>query len=406
MSPGDFVEIYTQKALTTAGEAIGHVPDGRVAFILGAAPEEQVRARIVRVAKRFVRAQVVEVLKPGPSRVELACAHALDCGGCPLMHIKPSEAREAKFSAGLEAIRRIGAITVPDEAATSVQFVQDEGLRTRTRLGVAKGQVGYRRSATNELVTIGACRALHPRLEEARIALTAVLKNFKEGNKEVDDISLVTNGHQVLAALPPSFRSAIEPLRTQGIDAGIRSPELLEIADRGGKQYLHPDVFSQSSFLGNEALLAEVEHLLPDRIAFALELYAGSGNFTRLIARCSKKVRAVEVSAKAVKLAQKLRLPNVDWKVSIAEMGLSADLQLDLLFVNPPRSGLEKNVRQRISVNVPQTMIYVSCDVGTLARDLGHLTRSGMIVESLRAVDLYPRTSHLEWICRLSKAKT
>ncbi|MEO1229734.1 MAG: TRAM domain-containing protein [Myxococcota bacterium] len=381
----------TEAGLATGGEAVARHPDGRVIFVRGAAPEERVRVRVVEDRRRFLRAEVEEVLRPGPTRVEPSCPVAARCGGCGLLHLSREGELQGKVGAGLETLRRVGRVDPDLLAAVPLWSGAEESVRIRARLAVQGTRVGFRAARSHEVIPVDRCRALHPVLDEARRALADTLAASTAGS--AGEAWLVTNGRQVSGEVDP--RGALE------LPASILEQEDLEIVDRGGRLWLHPRVFAQASAEGNDALLAAVEAALPDRGRLAVELHAGSGNFTRLLASRFERVVAVELSEAAVRRGRRAA-PEAEWRVGTDAEGWREDGP-DLLLVDPPRSGLSPEARGAIARARPENVLYVSCDVGTLARDLLEFSRLGVVVAGLQAFDLYPRTPHLEWLAALRR---
>ncbi len=374
------LELTTEGRLAQGGEAVARAPDGRVVFVRGAAPFERVRARVTETKPRFLRAVLEACLDPSPVRVTPPCSHFGDCGGCATQHIEPGAAAEAKLQAGLETLARVGGVRLE-----SVPLWRGPALggRTRARFAVEGGKVGFRAAGSHRVVRIDHCPILHPALDAAR----ATIAELAAGG--AGEVEVVTNGERV-AASSSAHLYGLEGLEHRGLGPGP-----LLGADRAGPRYLAPELFSQASLLGNDALLEAVQAELPSQGRFALELYAGSGNFTRLLAARFERVVAVEGAAEAVRLGRRLGLASVQWRVGPVERegGRALAERPDLVLVDPPRAGLPPALR---SAAFPR-LLYVSCDVGTLARDVAALSAHSEL-SSLRAFDLYPHTPHLEWL--------
>ncbi len=375
-------EIETSPELAAGGEAVGRAADGRIVFIEGAVPSETVQVAVTAQNPRFLRARVLHISKPGPDRVTPPCGHFGVCGGCSLQHLAPAAQTRQKHLSVLTTVKRIGRLDLQTIGTEIEAPWQGASLGDRIRARwLADGQsVGYRAAYSQDVVPVTSCPILHPRLQEA-LTKVASLRFSKP-----TELSAVTNGQVVHLSGAPGFESG--PLRHD---------------DHFGPLWLDPGVFAQASLAGNEALLKTVAGWLPDSISVALELYSGSGNFSRVLAQKSGKLVAVEQGSSAVKLARRLALPNVEFWDQTAEAGLKRYKgRPDLVLTDPPRAGMSPAVVAALGgLRAPQ-IVYVSCDPATFARDLGLLAGHGYQPRRLRVFDLYPHTAHVEVATLLS----
>ncbi len=241
------------------------------------------------------------------------------------------------------------------------------------------------------MVPVSTCPVLHPELQ-------AVLPKLRgpQGRSRAQ-LNAVTDGERVAAAWTGS-RGPQPPIdglewvgppapSTQG-DSGLRSEGV----------HLHPLVFSQANPAGNRALKHQLQAWLPERrFGSAVELYAGSGNFTLALAERVAHVVTYEVSTDAVALAQRVVPPHVDVRVGTAEEALEkAEGSVDVVLVDPPRAGLSSMVADGLARWATERLLYVSCDPATFARDAGRWARIGWRLEEVRVFDLYPQTPHVE----------
>ena len=143
----------------------------------------------------------------------------------------------------------------------------------------------------------------------------------------------------------------------------------------------------------------------------ALDLYCGIGTITLAMARKAGRAIGAEVASQAVEDAQEnARRNGVENAVFICgDAGQVAQLLVkrgetpQVVCVDPPRKGLSPEVVDTIAVMAPQRVVYVSCDPGTLARDLARFDQKGYRVRRLECVDLFPRTAHVETVAALTK---
>ena len=390
--------VLRTERLAAGGEVVARADDGRIVFVEGAVPEERVRAEVYEERPRFLRARVVEVLEPGPHRVEPPCPHFGRCGGCSLQHFEPEAQSAAKVEAAREAVRRLARGATDDAVVDPAWSGPAYAYRARARLLVEGGRLGYRARRTHRLVEVERCPILVPALEASLPRLAAALPDDARG-----ELPIMAAGDRV-TAWGEGF-AGFEPDAVELVPPGRG----LETTDAAGRAFAGPATFAQANPSGNDAMLETVGRWLPPS-ALALELYSGSGNFTRVLERTSARVVAAEADADAVRLADRVRgaatsLWRLDARRALERAARDA-LAPDLVLVDPPRAGLDRGVPDRLARLGPATIVYVSCDPGTFARDLARLGPRGYRVERLRFFDLYPQTPHVEVIGRLVRSPT
>jgi 23S rRNA (uracil1939-C5)-methyltransferase len=379
-------------SLAFGGDAVGRDDEGRVVFVPGGAPGDTVLVTVEEERKGYARAALERVLRAGPARVEPPCPRYLEgCGGCQWQHVAAEAQRAAKTDIVRRALRHAG--PVEDARAPSPPF----GWRRRARLRFRNGSVGYLARRSHRLVDVDRCPQLEPALEAALVALRAL--RFEGGG----EIELLLGGRGDVHAVLPAVAGAAELVGVAGI-AGViaggvvHGADRIDLADDREPFWSRADVFAQASASGNLALRRLVlEAAGPLAGRRVLELFAGSGNFTRDLAR-EAEVVAVEESAAAVELA----------RANLAARGLRAELRaapaavpdghFDLIVVDPPRAGLlPPLVAALATTRAP--IVYVSCDPNTLARDAKLLGRR---LERAIPLDLMPQTFHIEVVAVLA----
>lgn len=375
--------------LAAGGETVARAEDGRVVFVTGAVPGETVRVEIVEARPRFLRARVLEVLASVDDRVEPPCPHFEACGGCTLQHFAPVAQARAKLDAAREAVARIARGAVDDAEVEADWTGEPYGYRARARLRVEAGKLGYRAARSHALVEVERCPILHPALESSLSRLAAALPPAGRGEL------WITAANERVAAWARLDERAVE-LDVDGVTF-VPPGEGLPVEDVAGPAFVGPATFAQANPAGNDALLETAARWTP-RSRLALELYSGSGNFTRVLEAKVDRVIAAEVDADAVRLAERVRAPTTSlWRLDAARaVERARSLRPDLVFADPPRTGLDRAVAERLVQLQPAHLIYVSCDPGTFARDVSRLAAAGYRVDRLRYFDMYPQTPHVE----------
>jgi 23S rRNA (uracil1939-C5)-methyltransferase len=372
-------------SLAAGGDGVARAPDGRVVFVPLTAPGDLVVARVERERRRFAFARVERVLEEGPGRTKPICPVFGRCGGCAWQHLAYEVQLAAKARIVEDALARIGG-TEPPRPVAVVPSPSPWRYRSRARLLVRRGRLGYRERRSHALCAIERCPLLAPELERA---LDRLVRKPPPGDGEWE-----------LAA-------GIGGTRVSRVGSRKGAPVDVEVA--GDRVGISPGVFSQpNALLASE--LARRVHAAAGEGAHALELFAGAGTFTLGLARRFRGVTAVEGSAAAVRdLERNLRragLPGVRVVRAPVERALAelSEARPDAVVLDPPRTGLPTGCAERIAALAPQRVVYLSCDPATLARDLVAFRSLGFALLDVEAFDLFPQTPHVEVLARLTPA--
>lgn len=351
MSPevGESVELRID-ALAAGGDGVAR-HEGRVFFVPLSAPGDRVRAEVVQVRPNFARAEIVELLEPGPGRREPACPYFGTCGGCSWLHLDAATQRAARLQIARDALRRIGgfeAIPEPEWLPSPVEF----GYRAHARVSIAPGAIGFRMRQSDRVVDVAQCLVLDAMTQRALEALRAD---------------------------PPSGRDRVA---IRGFDeraAGLR-------VSRG------------SFFQANGALWSAWRDAVVDACGeggLAVELYAGVGFYTAGLESRFARVVAVERSASIADLRVNTKAQAVHKSVEAFCVADLRELEPDLVLLNPPRTGCDPCVIEAIRESRARRVVYVSCDPPTLARDLSRLG-GGFLMKRVVVIDAMPQTHHVE----------
>jgi len=392
-----------------AGEAVygGYTlaRDGGVVFIAGAIPGEVVEVSVREKKRDYSVATVTGVVEPSDSRVAPRCGHFGECGGCQLQFIDYEKQVEMKNRVLMDCLRRIGDI----EAELLPPLTGgDFGYRHRAQFKISKdGRWGFYREGTREVVPVERCPLM---VDEINSALPKTAGAGFAGVREVH----VTSGDALLALVKgPGFdeqlAGAFEGMGFEGVafeDGSHRGRGFTTLALAGLQYTVSPWSFFQSNWELNSRLAALVaEEAGPVDGMRVLDLYAGAGNFSLLLAAAKARVVAVEENPYSIKDGERNVSLNgisgfrfVRGRAEDAKFG--GDFQLVLL--DPPRPGLSRKAMDRVLEILPERIAYISCNPSTLARDLRKL-REKYEVDSIRMVDLFPNTYHVESLAFLTR---
>ncbi|ONI70129.1 SAM-dependent methyltransferase [Kribbella sp. ALI-6-A] len=357
--------------------------EGQVVFVRHGLPGELVHARVTERTAKYLRADVVQVLTPSPHRIEPPCPYAGPgrCGGCDFQHANIVEQRRLKATVVSDTLRRIGGI----ERTVVMESPGDDGLGWRTRMRYAVGPDGrpaMRVHRSHELIQVDKCLIAHP-------DTPTVLDQRWPGTESVQAV-VSSEGKTAVLTDTVSGGRVVETVRNRRFRV-----------EADGFWQVHPAAATTLV----DAVLAGLE---PAEGETALDLYSGVGLFAAFLAQAGCPVLAIEGDKAAVKNARRNLhdLPGVTLEQGDVDRVLNRAVaqgleRVDLVVLDPPRTGAGKHVVRRIAGLSPRKVAYVACDPAALARDLKTFAELGYGVSSLRAFDLFGMTHHIECVAVL-----
>ena len=431
----------------SAGEG-GARLEGQAVFVKGALAGEICQVQLLKVGKSAAWGRVTQVLTPVPGRQSPDCPRYPRCGGCQLRHMTYAEELRFKRQKVQDALQRIGGWTgrvekihgaeAPDRYRNKIQFPVADGPR-----------VGFFRARSHEVIDAEDC-LLQPlaatRLREAfklwmeRYQVPAYDERVHGGLIRHFYVRVNQRGQSLCAVIAngtdlPHQEELVQALRRAEPDlAGVvlsvnqeKTNVILGKTHRclWGRDYLEDTLcgltfrLSVPSFYQVNREQAEV--LYGRALAFAgltgretvLDLYCGIGTITLVMARQAGRAIGAEVIPAAVEDAKanaaRNGVTNAEFLCADAAQAAQTlddrGLRPDVICVDPPRKGLAPAVIDAIVQMAPQRLVYVSCDPATLARDVKRMEEQGYVLQRAEAVDLFPRTAHVETVVLLSQQK-
>jgi 23S rRNA (uracil1939-C5)-methyltransferase len=412
----DTVELVVE-SLGAQGDGIAYW-HGETVFLPFTVPGDRVRAEIGVRRGSGREGRVVERLAAGPGRAEPVCRHFGRCGGCALQHLTTDDYRAVKLGALGEALRRVGidpAVVAPPKIVPS--------QRRRARLGLTRlhdagspGIVGFRERFRHALVDVAECAVLEPPLfaliEPLRQAAAAILS---PGGAAEAMLTRCDSGVDLLIeAKDPPGLAALETLadfaerhdlarivwRSRLDDAPIVERRPARVVFSGLAVPFPPGAFLQASAAAEAVLAAEVMAGVGEQRP-VIDLYAGLGTFSLALAE-GGVVHAVEGDAASVaalsEATASLKQVTVERRdldrapLSPAELATYAAAVFD-----PPRTGARRQA-EALAASKIETIVAVSCNPATFARDAALLARGGYRLRQVTPVDQFVWTPHLELV--------
>lgn len=389
--------------------------EGAIVFVAGAIPGEVVEAEVEKVQRGTGWAITRAVIERSPDRL---ADTAGGCGGCVLAHIQYERQRAIKSAIIEDTLRRLGRITL--DAPVEVVASPIDGYRMRARLHVRNGRVGFFREGTHSLCEAGPTRQLRPDTLGVIAALEASLKTLERdtvGEVELSENIDASERAVHLELLPnadPSRLAAVT--RLDGLTgATCAPPESSRTMDLWGSPLVSDTVsggrlsrHARSFFQGNRFLLQPlVDHVVSHVTQGpVLDLYAGVGLFSLAAAHAGyHPVIAVEGDrfSGADLRRNAAGRDGVHVRTEPVERYLGAATKTATVVVDPPRTGLSKEAMAGVVALHAPTLVYVSCDIATLARDARLLMDAGYRMSGARAFDFFPNTAHVETVIAFAR---
>jgi len=388
-APGDVLDVTVEK-IVPGGHGLAFA-DGLTVFVDLPAVGDRVMARVREVKGKIAFADIVSIVEPSPSRIEPPCPYVGRCGGCNFQQMTYTAQLDAKLGILRDCLRRIGKLDYEGEIPI-IPSPQEFTYRLRAQWHLDRGQneIGYYARDSRELVAIAHCPILLPELDET----------LQRVRLEADWPSVWSDRGAVDAAVGDG-----ESVSVDSSELGLKADEIILTA-AGERYHFAADVFFQGNrFLIDTLIGVALGNASGDT---ALDLYCGVGLFTLPLARRFGRVTAVEEYGRAVGYTRK----NVDAaslkNVEIVERSVGRFLaehkraEIDFALLDPPRSGTEKKTVLDLIRLRPKRVSYVSCDPSVLARDIRRFLDGGYAIDSIRALDLFPQTHHVETVVHLS----
>lgn len=433
----------TVEGYSSDGAGIARI-EGMVVFVKDGIRGETVDVFIEHIGHNAAWGHIGALIAPSPARVEPDCPYYNDCGGCQFRHMAYEEELNAKRSRVQDALRRIGGSDVTVSAIHGA--AEPSRYRNKVQFPVGGKAIGYYKGRTHQVTDIDDC-LLQPEADTvARRVVKAWMErhhipayNEKSGKGLLRHLYLRTNSRgQVLCclivnggdvphseALISALRQALPGLAGVVLCSNTKKTNVIlgdSYRTLWGEDRLEETLCGHTFRLSVPSFFqinrAQTEVLYGRALEFAqltgnetaVDLYCGIGTISLTLAEQSGQVIGVEVVPQAIEDAKENAVRNDLAHKTRFECGDASDLAArleaegirpDVVVVDPPRKGLAPDVVDTIVRMAPERVVYVSCDPATLGRDVKRFEEQGYKAVKAEAVDLFPRTAHIESVCQL-----
>ena len=394
----------TVNAIAHGGEAVGRI-DGKAHFVAGAIPGERVTIEILKEKSRWARGRLVDVLDASPDRIDPPCPAYPVCGGCTWQHAAYERQLEWKRETVVGQLAHLGGLTDVEVRPTIAPGPQ-YAYRNRMDFSVANGRPALHEHRSDRLVELGGCPLLRPELAKRFSALgdlTGATKIVLRSGVNTGDVLIMFEGR--IPAQAKEWNASVVAQSRQGIRVVHGRPWFEEEID-GVRFRVPANAFFQVNTTGAEELVrlvTEAAAVTGDDVL--LDGYAGVGLFAATVGRSAGRVVTIDTG----KAAFEAVTGNLEQVVPgryrsllgpFERVAATAKERWSVAIVDPPRSGLGSNGVAAVTRTGPRTIVLISCDPASLARDASLLGDSGYRVDSVQPVDLFPQTYHIETVTR------
>ena len=421
-TPQNVLGPITIESLAHGGEGVGHF-EGKTMFIGGAFPGDVVYAIIKHAKKRYAKGEVGRIVESSPQRVAARCPFVETCGGCPWQKYAYDAQVEAKRDILEQQLMRLGGCRSETLPPIAVVKSRPYEYRRSLRMLVRKGVIGYRRQRSHDLAAVDQCPIVQPQLWSRIAGLQGALTSLRDGELQA---TISDDGQRIALHVDVTG----EGYNTHALaDRLINADGITSVKVRSGRKtvtrgdamlqlepglWVAPGGFVQANAGINRAMMDVVARWVQQiQPVHTLELYAGSGNFTRCIAPVAAARNGTVVAVEAVDSAiRAARAGAAAWEGGDRVRWIAADVgpgvldvkpavsAADVILLDPPRTGAA-GAMPLIETLRPRAVISISCDPATHARDIRSMSELGYRIEELVLADQFPHTYHSESLALL-----
>jgi 23S rRNA (uracil1939-C5)-methyltransferase len=402
------LHIIEIEGLAAGGDGVGRI-DGKACFVPFSAAGDRLQIRIVQENRSFLRAEIVDVQNPGPGRRAPTCPIFGICGGCAWLHVDEDSQIEAKQHILCRALGIEEVVVHPSP--------QKLGYRKIARLHFDpnQGWLGFRKQKNKSVVDLQTCPILAPDLNQVIAPLKEILLPHVNGQAEIR-LALGDNGPVVLLEtnepLPSIFYAEGSELVPHPFSGLLVSVDGFRTVVAGSGQVpitgidgdpLHIPIssFGQANHGINSLLGQTVSGWIKEgRYGNIMELFAGAGNLTMILADSVRTVAIAEMDEAACHAARENLSIRGLKKVTVhhgdgLEIYRRFGDKFELVVMDPPRTG-HRQLAASLAHGKQRAVLYVSCNPATLSRDVEELKKGGYKLTKALGFDMFPQTAHIE----------
>jgi len=350
--------------------------ENKVIFVKLAIPGDRVRAVLTEEKKDYSFASVNEIIKPSPDRINPECKNFGKCGGCTFLNTTYENELNIKRDIIIDSLKRTGHLN--ENNIPQIQIISDKrfGYRSHATLKTADGNSGFFEEGSNRLIPFPdkGCLLLAPSLK----------KNIKKNPVDIKEYRIASDHDERV------FTTAENKSVIREIESGIIFEREISL------------FFQANRYLRSEMLRTTGDYSCLDRNKTFIDIGCGSGFFSLYLAGIAKSGTGFDINRESIIWAKHNASLNKITNISFIKKSASeihpARYSPETVIADPPRAGLSKKTRQTIISMQPETIVYISCNPSTFARDSATFRNSGYELKKLSLIDMFPGTYHIEVI--------
>ena len=414
-------------------------------FVKGMLEGEEGDLVVTMAKKTFGYGRLMKRSVTSPQRVTPPCPIAKQCGGCQLQHMSYGEQLRFKKQKVQDVIQRIAHLDVEVQDVLGMQEYTHYRNKGQIPVGMDKGKTvtGFYRINSNSIIDTDTCLIQSERINEVLQEMRRLLQTYNNAKVfrhllikhafSSDEVMVVwiVRSFQIphekemvreLSEALPFVKSIIVNLNQRTDNVILGDKEKLLYGERVIVDSIHDLKFSISSKSFYQVNPKQTEVLYGKALEFAqltgketvLDLYCGVGTISMFLAQQARHVTGIEIVPQAIQDARKNAalngIANIEFvcsdAASYAKKLCEQGMHPDVIVVDPPRKGCDAEAIESMVMMQPKRIVYVSCDPGTLARDLKLLKEKGYHTEIVQPVEMFPFTHHVETVCLLTREKS
>jgi len=380
--------------------------NGKLVFVEDGLPNEECEINIISEKKNYMMASIKERLTNSNDRVEVKCPYYSECGGCHIMHQSYSSQLEFKENKVKELLERFGKID--NIKVSKIKYGNQFNYRNKVIFHGKEGKLGYYKENSNDLVCLDTCLLLDKKILEVYHQILENCTDFYIKELMIRKTSLNEVMVSIKGDVDKSVLLDIPNINSLYINDKLIKGNSYIIENMNDINFrIYPTSFFQVNYeMMKEMYKIVINYFKNNPTNKVLDLYCGTGTIGMLVSKYVNSVVGVEVESSSIKSAiecSKLNnISNIKFIEGRVEDKIDEFDSIDSIIVDPPRSGLTSSVIETIIKIRPQSIIYISCDPVTLARDLKTLTDEYEILE-VDPIDMFPNTYHVECVSVLHR---
>lgn len=431
------------------GEGVGKI-EGFTVFVPGAITEEKAQIKIIKIEKNYAIGKILNIIQKSKYRIEPKCPIYTKCGGCNIQHLSSEGQLKFKRQRVIDAITRIGKL---ENVKVNEVIGMDKPYRYRNKVQLPVGikneeiQIGFYSPRSHDIIDLNTCyiqdesadkviELIREWIKEYKIdtydeekgtgvirhimirkafrtgdIMVVLVTNTDELNFKNELIDLILKNVENVTSIIHNINKKRTNVILGSVCKTIWGKDTITDYIGNFKFNISPLSFFQVNPVQTEILYEKaLEYAALDGTETVFDAYCGAGTISLFLAQRAKKVYGVEIVPEAIENAienaKNNNVSNAEFIVGEAEKIIPSliekGIKAEVVVVDPPRKGCDIELLQAIVKMSPQRIVYVSCDPGTLARDLGILNNHNYKTIEVQPVDMFPQTMHCETVVLLS----